>query len=152
MSETVAGVSGRVEGEARRRRRLGWDPLSSTSLSLWLGVLGPPLLWGAHLVLGDLIYELGCASGMRRKAIFALSLRTWGLMQTAVVLCAIALCGLAAHRAWRAVRVLPEGTRSKRAQAMALAGIASAFGYGLLVAYAFVPQALFFHSMCGTSL
>jgi hypothetical protein len=148
MSETAAPPTA-TAGAPRRRWR---DPLSSRSLALWFGVLGPPLLWGAHLALGDLIYELGCSSGMQRTAIFSLSLRVWGLIQTGVVFAAIVLCGLGARGAWRRVRRIEDGTTVSRAQAFALAGMASAAVYGLIVLYAIVPQILFFHSPCGTSL
>jgi hypothetical protein len=115
-------------------------------------VLGPPLAWGANVVLGDLIYELGCSGGMRRTAIFGLSLRFWGVLQTAVLLGVIVLAGLGAARAWREVRSLRDGTATLRAQALSVAGIASAIGYSAILLFAFVPQLAFFHSVCSTAL
>ena len=52
------------------------DPLSARSFPLWFGVLAPPLAWGAHLLLGDLIFELGCAPGVRGHTLVGLSLET----------------------------------------------------------------------------
>ena len=152
MTEAPRDVARAGEIDVRRGRRSRFDPLSSRSLLLWYGALGPPLLWGAHLALGDLIYELGCASGMRRHAILSLSLRTWGLIQTGVLEALIVLAGLGAVRAWRETRAMENGTALKRAQALALAGMASATGYSLILLFAFVPQLVFFHSVCGTSL
>jgi|GEM_PF-3351789 len=138
-----------TDGVKQGRRRAA-DPLSSRSLRLWLGVLGPPLFWAAHLVLGDLIFELGCSAGMRRPAIFGLSLRSWAVVQTALFLGLTALAGLGAHFAWRTVRGRDDGTRLKRTQALAIAGMASAAIYGLLIAFAFVAQAIL--HQCTTSL
>src|SRR5439155_15536123 len=86
MTEAPRDVARAGEIDVRRGRRSRFDPLSSRSFLLWYGALGPPLLWGAHLALGDLIYELGCSSGMRNHAILSLSLRTWGLILTGVLL------------------------------------------------------------------
>ena len=152
MTEATPDVGPAGAMDAHRGRRGRADPLSPRSFLLWYGVLGPPLLWGAHLALGDLIYELGCASGMRRHAILSLSLRTWGLIQTGVLEALIVLAGLGAVRAWREIRAMENGTALKRAQALALAGMASATGYALILLFAFVPQLVFFHSLCGTSL
>jgi hypothetical protein len=147
---TNTGRVGPVEPPSRGRRR--FNPLSSRSFALWYGVIGPPLLWGANLALGDLIYELGCSSGMRRTAILSLSLRTWGLIQTGALEALIVLAGLAALGAWREVRGREDGTALKRAQALSIAGIASACVYSLLLLFVFVPQLTFFHTLCGTSL
>ena len=57
------------------------DVLSSRSFAQWFGALGPPLAWGAHLVLGDLIFELGCAPGVGPK-ILGLPLETWAIIET----------------------------------------------------------------------
>ena len=61
-------------------------------------------------MLGDLIYELGCSDGMRRTAIFGLSLRVWGVIQTAVLEGVIILAGVGAGRSWRELRSLTDGT------------------------------------------
>lgn len=144
MSEGV------VERGARAARRQA-DPLRARAVGPWFAVLAPAFAWGAHVAVGDLLYELGCAAGMRRTDILALSLRAWGLIQTGAFLAITAIAGLIALRSWRRVRGLEDGTALKRAQALALGGMASALIFGLIIAFAFVPQ-LWLSATCGTSL
>jgi hypothetical protein len=152
MSETPMTARARIEGEDVGERDRAPKLLSSKSLALWFGVLGPPFAWAANLVLGDLIYELGCQAGMRRTAIFALSLRVWGVLQTAVLEVVIILAGLAAWRAWTRLRHLENGTVTQRAKVLAMVGVVSAIGYSALLLFSFVPQLAFFHDVCATSL
>lgn len=152
MTETATTPGARTEGDETPARRAPPTLLSSRSFALWFGVLGPPLAWGANLGLGDLIYELGCSGGMRRTAIFTLSLRVWGVIQTAALEGVIVLAGVGAWRAWRRLRPLQDGTATQRARVLAMAGVASAVGYSAILLFAFVPQLAFFHSVCSTSL
>ncbi len=126
------------------------DPLSSRSVVLWAGVLVPPFAWAANLVLGDLLFELGCARAVRGGHILGLPLKAWGLIESAVLAGAAIAGGLLALRAWREIRRRTNGTRWDRAHAMALAGMASGFIYLLLIAFGFLPLVLF--RTCDTSL
>jgi hypothetical protein len=125
-------------------------PLSPRSFALWFGVLAPPLSWGAHLVLGDLIFELGCAPGVGGSGILGLSLEAWALIQTVVFGGISAAAGFTAYNAWRRLRATSNGTAWGRAHAMALAGIGSALLYGTLIVYGLMAP--FFLNRCSTSL
>src|SRR6266496_476664 len=111
------------------------DPLSARSFALWFGVLAPPLAWGEYLLLGDLIFELGCAPGVRGHTLAGLSLQTWALIQTLVAGVIIAAAGLLAAAAWRRIHAISNGTAWNRAHALALAGMASGVIYLMLIAY-----------------
>jgi hypothetical protein len=124
--------------------------LSARSLPLWVGVLAPPLAWAAHLVLGDGIFELGCARGVAKHRLFGLSLRTWALIQTSVMASVTVVAGLLAYRAWRRLNEIPDGVALERAKAMAVAGIASAGVYLSIIVFGFFPP--LFLRACGTSL
>jgi hypothetical protein len=148
-SDTRGGPPGAIR--PAETRDIGMrDPTSPRSFALWFGVLGPPLAWGAHLVLGDLIYELGCSRGVRGARLFGLPLDAWALIETSVLALVVAVAGLGAWRAWRTLRELSNGASLDRAQAVSLAGIASSLGYLLLISYGFLPA--FFLRTCGTSL
>jgi hypothetical protein len=146
--------------EARERRPQGrtfrerWiDPVSPRSLALWFGLGGPPLAWATNLVLGDLIFELGCAPGVRtvrgRHQILGLPLAGWTLIETAFLTGVIVAAGLTALWAWRQVRD-KRGIAVSRAKALALGGIASSLFYVVLLAFGFLPT--FFLHTCHTSL
>ena len=135
MAEDAMGTRGH---QAERRRPM--DPRNTRSFPLWFGVLGPPAAWGIHLVLGDLIYEVGCAPGMARHEILSLSLDFWALLMTAVLGSVTAVAGLLAYRAWRELRVQRDGTALGRASAMAIMGIASSSLYLLIILFALVPS------------
>ena len=135
-----------MEGTVERRRSL-LEVRSSRSVALWAGIGVPPLAWIAHVVLGDLIFELGCSRGVLGHALFGLSLDTWALIQTALLGAACALAGLASLAAWRRLRAESDGVSLERARGLALAGMASAALYLTIIAYGFVPQA--FLGGCG---
>jgi hypothetical protein len=126
------------------------DPLSPRSFALWFGVLGPPVAWGANLVLGDLIFELGCSPGLRGPGILGLSLEAWSLIQTVALAAVTVVAGVFAYRAWRELGRISNGTAWGRAHAMAIAGLASAAIYLALIVYGFMAP--FFLDRCGTSL
>lgn len=126
------------------------DPLSPRSAALWFGVLCPPVAWGVHLVMGDLIFELGCSRGAGGRGLFGMSLESWALIETVLVAVVTAAAGAAAYAAWRRLQELPEGTAWSRAHAMAVAGMGSALLYLLLIAYGSVAP--LFLNGCGTSL
>ena len=125
------------------------DATRTRSFPLWFGLLGPPLAWGTHLVLGDLIFELGCGPGMRSREILGSPLEVWALIQTSLLSAVIVAAGLFAFSAWRRLRKLENGVRLDRARAMAVAGIASSLIYLLITAFGFVPS--FFLNSCVTS-
>jgi hypothetical protein len=140
-------------GAIVRPRRPGnrWiDPISPRSLPLWYGVLGPPLLWGAQLVLGDLIFELGCSPGVPKRHFLLLPLKGWALIMVGVALAADLVAGAVALGAWRRLRVESDGGPFERAHALALAGMLSSVVYGLLLVYGLFPT--FFLHTCARSL
>jgi hypothetical protein len=112
---------------------------STRSFPLWYGVLGPPILWAIQLVLGDGLYEFGCAKGFVRTDLFGLSFRFWQVAGTALILTLDVLAGVLASRVLRQLRRTNDGTAHGRAMAMAVIGVVSACLYGLLIAYAFLP-------------
>ncbi len=116
------------------------DARNTRSFSLWAGVLVPPLAWLTHLVVGDLIYELGCAAGMREKAILGLSLHVWSLMQTVVLLGLTVAAGVLAFRALRQLRRQSDGGSLGRATAMAFVGVASSVLYAVIIAFGILPS------------
>jgi len=132
------------------RRRPAVDPLSPRSFALWFGVLAPPLAWGAHLVLGDLIFELGCGPAVGGNGILGLSLEAWAVIQTAVLGAVTVAAGIVAVGVWRRLRAISDGTAWGRAHAMALAGMGSAFVYLALMVYGFMAP--IFLNRCTTSL
>jgi hypothetical protein len=132
------------------RSQAALDPVSPRSFALWFGVLAPPLAWGVHLVLGDLIFELGCSPGAGGTGILGLSLETWAVLETVVAALITVAAGATAHAAWRRLRAISDGTAWDRAHAMALAGMASAFIYLALIAYGFLAP--LFLNRCTTSL
>lgn len=129
---------------------LDLDHRSSRSLALWFGILGPPLAWGAHLIMGDGIFEFGCARAFSEKAIFGLSLTAWAIIETAVMGAITALAGILSFRAWQRLRQETNGTAHGRATAMAVMGMASAAFYFLIVLFGFLPSILL--RACETSL
>ena len=136
---------------AAKRLRRAMDPESTRSFPLWFGVLGPPLAWASHLLLGDGLFELGCGPGFVRKEIYGLPFAFWGILQTALFLVVDILAGVFAFRAYRSLRQAPveDETRRGRARGMAIAGMASSAVYGLLLIYGLVPP--FFLRGCGVS-
>ena len=60
-----------MSGVARAVRK-AMDPEGTRSFPLWFGVLAPPLAWASHLLLGDALYELGCAPGFSVREIYGL--------------------------------------------------------------------------------
>ena len=128
-----------MDATTDRARRGIFDPRSTRSFSLWFGVLAPPLAWLTHLLLGDLIYELGCAPAMRAKAIFGLSLHTWTLAATIALLAVTVAAGVLAFRALRRLRAESDGGSLDRATAMAFVGVASSVLYGLIQVFGVLP-------------
>jgi hypothetical protein len=135
---------------AKRVLGLDLDHRSSRSLALWFGLLGPPLAWGAHLLMGDGIFELGCARAFTEKAILGIPLETWALIETAAMGTITALAGVLAFRAWQRLRQDRDGTSHDRATAMAVMGMASSVYYLLIIVFGFLPS--FLLSTCETSL
>jgi hypothetical protein len=160
---------------AGRRLREAASPTSTRSFALWFGVLGPPLAWASHLLLGDGLYELGCSPGFTRPRIYGLPLHFWAFLMAGLFLGIDVLAGVLAFRAFRAIRdrrreartgpgseaeptpgggILAPGeareTVRDRAYGMAVAGVASAFLYGLLLVYGLLPP--FFLRTCAISI
>jgi hypothetical protein len=137
--------------KAPERARESADPLSPKSFALWYSTLGPPLIWGAYLLLGDGLYELGCSSGFRTREIYGLPFTFWYWVLVLGALAAVIVGGVLAYGAWRRIR-RAEGenpTKWGRAQTMAVAGMASCFLYGLLILYGALP--VFLLHPCSTS-
>lgn len=160
---------------AGRRLREAASPTSSRSFALWFGLLGPPLAWASHLLLGDGLYELGCSPGFTESRIYGLPFHFWAFLMTGLLLAIDVLAGVLAFRAFRAIRerrreaetgaepasasgagagIVPAAeareTVRDRAYGMAVAGVASAFLYGLLLVYGLFPP--FFLRTCATSI
>jgi hypothetical protein len=128
------------------------DPGGTRSFALWFGVLGPPLAWASHLLLGDALYELGCGPGFSVREIYGLPFRFWAILQTVLLLAVDVTAGLLALWAYRALRQpagVENATRRDRARGMAVAGMASSFVYGLLILYGLFPT--FFLAPCGVT-
>ncbi len=136
-TDRAVGAHG-AEGLPARRRAM--DPRNTRSFPLWFGLLGPPAAWGMHLVLGDMIYEIGCAPGMRRHEILGQSLHLWAFLMTVVLAAVTASAGVFAFRAWRQLRQLRDGTSLDRATAMAIAGIGSSGLYLLIIVFGLFPS------------
>lgn len=115
---------------------------SPRSPALWFGLLAPPLAWAANLVLGDLVFELGCAAGVRGAALYGVPLRGWSLIQSAVMAAVAVAAGVVAWRAWRTLCRAGDEPRVQRARAMAVAGVASAALYLGLIVYGVLPPLL----------
>jgi hypothetical protein len=135
---------------AKRVLGLDLDHRSPRSLALWFGFLAPPLAWGAHLLMGDGIFELGCTKAFTQKAIFGVSLTTWAIIQTALMGAITILAGLLSFRAWRQLRKERDGTSHDRATAMAVMGMASGAFYLAIILFGFLPPILL--RACETSL
>jgi hypothetical protein len=135
---------------SERRFRPSMDVKDTRSFPLWFGVLGPPLAWAAHLLFSDGIFELGCSPGFVHPDIYGLSLKFWQLVETGLLEAVIVAAGVLSWRALRRLRGIEDGTAHGRATGMAIAGVASAFLYGFLLLFGFLP-ALFLHT-CGSSI
>jgi hypothetical protein len=135
---------------AKRVLGLDLDHRSSRSFALWFGLLAPPLAWGAHLLLGDGIFELGCTRAFSEKAILGIPLESWAIIETAAMAAISAIAGLLAYRAWLRLNLDPDGTSHHRATAMAVMGMASGGYYLLIIVFGFLPSILL-HA-CETSL
>jgi hypothetical protein len=120
--------------------RRAFDPRNTRSFSLWFGVLAPPLAWFTHLVVGDLIYELGCAAGMRAKEILGLSLHVWTIAVTIGLLAVTVLAGVLAFRVLGRLRARSNGGALGRATAMAFVGVASSLLYGAILVFGLLPS------------
>jgi hypothetical protein len=134
-----------VETPVRRRRV---DPLSPRSFLVWFGLFGPVVAWGANLVLGDLIFELGCGPATRGR-LFGMSVSVWAAIQTAVALAIALAAGACAVAAWRRIRRISNGTRWERAHALTLGAMASSGLFALLIAWSFLTPVIL--PACGSS-
>jgi hypothetical protein len=125
------------------------EVLSPRSWRLWFAIGGPPLIWGAQVVLGDLIFELGCGPAIRGQAILGLSLKAWALIVTVVTMSSAVLGFVLAWRAARVLRAMPEGGPRERAYAMAVGGMAVGVVFFFLMGYSLLTPLLL--RTCGTS-
>ena len=139
-----------MSGVARAVRK-AMDPEGTRSFPLWFGVLAPPLAWASHLLLGDALYELGCAPGFSVREIYGLPFQFWALLQTGLLLAVDVVAGLLAWWAYRSLRrpVGEDTAKRERARGMAVAGVASSVIYGLLMVFGLLPT--FFLSPCGVT-
>jgi hypothetical protein len=150
---TTAASRDRTGWRSERFRRTWIDPRSPRSFPLWFGLAAPVVAWATNLVLGDLIFELGCSAGVRpiggRREILGLPLETWAVIETAAFAVVVVAAGFAALWAWRQVRG-DRGIAVTRARAMALGGMASSLYYLLFLAFAYLST--FWLHTCQTSL
>jgi hypothetical protein len=72
----------------------------SSSLLLWFGLLGAPLAWTVHLVLGYWISEIGCSQGGDR----GLAIDGWTIVATAIAAALAIAAELAAIKTFLAAR------------------------------------------------
>jgi hypothetical protein len=135
---------------ARRILGLDLDYRSSRSFALWFGLLGPPLAWGAHLLMGDGIFELGCTRAFSEKAILGVPLTVAAVIETVVTAAISVVAGVLALLAWRGLRREADGTSHDRATAMAVMGVASGLFYFLIILFGLLPP--FLLRTCETSL
>jgi len=112
---------------------------SPRRFALGFGALGRPLGWATHLVLGDLVFELGCSPGVGDHALFGVGLEVWSWLQTGVLATVTTLAGILAWRALRLLRPLEPSTAVLRARAMAVAGVGSACLYLAIILYGVLP-------------
>ena len=129
-----------MDATASPPRRGLLDPRSTRSFPLWFGILAPPLAWITHLLVGDMIYELGCTPAMRRKEIVGLSLHTWTLAATVAMLAVTVVAGVFALQALRRLRAQSDGGSLDRATAMAFVGVASSLLYGVILLFGLLPS------------
>jgi hypothetical protein len=131
--------------------RKAMDPEGTRAFPLWFGVLGPPLAWASHLLLGDGLFELGCSPGFHPREIYGLPFQFWALLQTGLFLGIDILAGLLALWAYRTLKRanVENETRHGRATGMAIAGIASSAIYGLVLIYGLLPT-FFLHGCAVT--
>jgi len=135
---------------ARRMLGLDLDHRSSRSFALWFGLLGSPLAWGAHLIMGDGIFELGCARAFVHKEILGVPLSTAAIIETGLMAAIAAMAGVLSFRAWQRLRNERDGTSLDRATAMAMMGMASGAFYLVIILFGFLPSVLL--RACETSL
>jgi hypothetical protein len=135
---------------ARRILGLDLDYRSSRSFVLWFGLLAPPLAWGAHLLMGDGIFELGCTRAFSEKAILGVPLAVAAVIETVVMAAISVVAGVLALLAWRGLRREADGTSHGRATAMAVMGMASGLFYFLIILFGLLPPILL--RACETSL
>jgi hypothetical protein len=118
------------------------DPLSPRSIPLWAGVVVPPLVWAIQLVLGDMLFEVGCAPGVEGRELAGLSLEAWSVAVSAAAAAVTVVAGVMAVRAWRRVRARSDGAPLDRARAMAAMGVGSSGLYLALIVFGLFPPFL----------
>jgi hypothetical protein len=149
----TATTSDRPGWRSERFRRTWIDPRSPRSLPLWFGLAAPVFAWATNLVLGDLIFELGCSAGVRsaggHRKILGLPLETWAVIETVAFAVVVVVAGLGALWSWRQLHG-ERGIAVTRGRAMALGGMASSVYYLLFLVFAFLS--VFWLHTCQTSL
>ena len=117
------------------------DPARRTarSVALWAGIVVPPAAWAFQLMLSDLLFELGCAPGVRGQDVFGLSFQAATLLLTAVAAGATVLAGVLTLRAWRPLRHAEDTTWGERARTMGWWGLVSVGLYLAIILYGAFP-------------
>lgn len=129
-----------TEASRAQEVRQRWiDPASPRSVLLWAGIAVPPLAWAVQLVMGDLLFELGCAPGVGGRDLAGLALESWIVVVSAAAAAATVAAGAMSFGAWRRLRGRHDGAAWDRAHAMAVMGIASAGLYLLIIVFGFFP-------------
>jgi hypothetical protein len=116
--------------------------LRPRSFWLWYGVLGPPLIWGVQVAVGDMIFELGCGRAIRGGDVFGVPLKGWSLILTGVCAAACLMGLFGSVRAFRLLQEVEDGAVWERASSFAMAGIAVGFVFFLLVSFSFLTPFL----------
>jgi hypothetical protein len=114
------------------------QPVGSTRA--WIGLLVPPLAWGAQLYLSWAFAEVvACAPANRTFGdVLGLGVDTFTGVMNAVLLGASALAGLLAYTELRARRGREDPTPAARATELARAGVISSVLFSILIAASFV--------------
>ncbi|CAN5587327.1 hypothetical protein BH24ACT26_BH24ACT26_18000 [soil metagenome] len=118
------------------------------SAALWFGILAGPLAWGAHLLIGGELPELGCAPGAGAPEVFGITIEALILAATALTAAVAALGGIVSYRCWRRTRATT--TSEQRPGWMAMAGIMTSSVFAAFILLGTFPALLL--SSCARSL
>jgi hypothetical protein len=112
---------------------------TARSPATWAALVVPPLAWGFQLFVGDMLFELGCAPGVRGHVVFGLGLRPWSGIITGAAAGATLVAGAFAVRAWRRARSWGDVRWAERARTMLWWGLVSVGFYLLIILYGAFP-------------
>ena len=119
------------------------------SWALWFGVLAGPSAWGAQVLVGGELPELGCAPGAGAPEVYGMSIEGLIFAATALLTAVSVLGGVVSYRCWLRAR-RGNASTGGRAAWMALAGIMINAVFVVMIVLGFAP--LVFLSGCERSL